>query len=179
MIVEKPIYQTIDVGNYTITLLTKEEYLKNKELIPSVKSLWWLRSPGIGVNRVAIVYGEYGNVYSAGGNVYVGAGVRPAFKIEHCGQLKLGEKVIIKDSYFTVLNDGTFILNTKDLYFTVLNDGILLCDTIVDETMFDKASNNYDKSYIKQWLEKWAEDKLSGKREALWRETQSQLSFGF
>ena len=124
-----------------ITLLSKDEYFKNKELIPLVKGGWWLCSQGDLDDLAAYVSGRSGGIRVTG--CYVGdtLGVRPALKIEHYEHLKPGEKVII-----------------KDLSFTILNDGILLCDTIVSKVMFDETSNNYDTSYIKTWLENWAQE---------------------
>lgn len=150
MIVEKPIfiYQPINVGDYEITLLSKEEYIKNRELIPLIEDFWWLRSPGNNDNKAAFVYGVYGDVSDRGTHAYSKFGVRPALKIEHYEHLKPGERVRI-----------------NGLVFTVLNDGILLCNVILGEVMFDETSNDYDRSYIKHWLKRWAEDKLSEEQE--------------
>lgn len=140
MIIDKLIYQPVDVGDCAVTLLSKEEYLKNRELIPLVKGYWWLRSPGYVDNEAMFVYGEPGDVDDLGYDVRDDLGVRPALKIEHHERLKPGQKVGI-----------------KGLYFTVLNDGLLLCDTIVIRIMFDRLLNDYDTSYVKHWLENtWA-----------------------
>ena len=138
MVIDKLIYQPIDVGDCTVTLLSKEEYLKNRELIPLAKEHWWLRSPGYVDNEAAFVFGGSSDVDDLGYDVRDELGIRPALKIEHCEQLKPGEKVEI-----------------KGLYFTALNDGLLLCDTVVAKDMFDEASNDYDWSHIKRWLESW------------------------
>ena len=142
MIVKKLVYQSIDIEDCTVTLLSKEEYEKNSYLINTINDCWWLRSRGYGVINAMFVDGASGDVNDRGCNTLIMLGVRPALKIAYCEQLKPGEKIKI-----------------KELYFTVLNNGILLCDSIVSKIMFNDKINDYGTSYIKKWLENWFNNK--------------------
>ena len=147
MKVDKRIVVTeeIDVKFTGITLLSKEEYEANKDIIPQ-NNWWWLRSPGPIRYDVACVDYDgtlfYSNVYDAHGCV------RPALYIwnPQSSDLKRGDK-----------------FDLAGYTWTVLSDDLALCDDIVGCTCFrenwpTKDANDFDASDIKKWLHKWAED---------------------
>lgn len=136
--------EEIDVKVTGITLLSKEEYEANKDIIPQSK-WWWLRSPGYARRDAANVdYDGSLNFYYV---INVSGCVRPALYIwdPQSSNLKRGDK-----------------FDLAGYTWTVLSDDLALCDDIVGSTCFREDwladdANDYDKSDIKQWLHDWAE----------------------
>ena len=126
-----------------ITLLTEEEAKALPKEQRAIGETWWLRSPGHDQDRAAFVYYSGGLDY-----FYVSysiGGVRPALNLES-SNLKIGDRVEIAGYKWTAIAGDK-----------------VLCDTIVGETHFRKnantpGANDYEKSDIKKWLEKWAKD---------------------
>lgn len=149
MIVKKYVVKEEDtnVTFYGITLLSKEEYLDNANLISNNANWWWLRSPSIRHSLAEYVNddGSLGYNYVDG----VGGCVRPVL----IGNLKSSN-----------LERGTKF-NLAGRTWTVLNDELALCDESVGKTYFRKDwqaadANNYDTSDIKKWLYNWAEENM-------------------
>ena len=124
-----------------ITLLSEDEYLENKELIPSSRDGWWLRSPGHYKRLAKFVDGDDGLVRDYGGLIWRPFGVRPILKIRGHHDLIPGDK--LKISEYT---------------FTVLHGDLMLCDTCIGTSMFDYTSNNFKTSVIRKYLYNWAEE---------------------
>lgn len=131
-----------------ITLLSVEEFEVAEDKIPQVHETWWLRSPGAYGNSTAILYGN-GYVFDHGFRVYNTYGVRPALRVSNLEStgLQIGDRFKLADETWTVISERH-----------------ALCDSIVGETPFRddwKASdaNDYEKSDVKVWLEKWAKER--------------------
>ena len=145
MIVEQQITtaKEIEVQFTEITLLSKEEYLANKDLI-SLRSWWWLRSPYPETSSYAgFVYDDGYISYDPTGSedVYV----RPALRydLKSCN-LRPGDKVEI-----------------AGYLWTVLRGGLILCDEIAGSVPFRKDykaedANIYETSDVKKYIEEWA-----------------------
>ena len=127
-----------------ITLLTKEEAKALPEELRVLGTGWWLRSPGNSQYYAAGV-----NYYGALYNYLVHfspEGVRPALNLES-SDLKIGDKIEMAGYKWTAISESK-----------------VLCDTIVNRICFRENvntpdANDYEKSDIKKWLEKWAKDK--------------------
>lgn len=127
-----------------ITLLSKEEYEENRDIIPAV-NWWWLRSPGSIQDDAAYVC-CYGSLYNY--NVNYGSGcVRPALYVwnPQSSDLNRGDK-----------------FELAGYSWTMLSNDLALCNETVGQTCFRRDwraedANVYDKSDIKQWLHDWAE----------------------
>ena len=128
-----------------VTLLSVEEAKALPRWILAKGKWWWLRSPGHFSDRVASVHYD-GSVDDFGDSVYNDYGaVCPALKIENLPNLKIGETIKV--------------LGRMAQY--IGNDMVLLVEPI-GYRRFDADSNNYDKSEIKAWLEKWLEEAQCG-----------------
>ena len=133
------LYKPINISFEEITLLSEYEYFKNKKLIPPSKDYWWLCSQRIRPKYVAFVSGKSGDVCDEG--IYVGCtlDVRPALRIRDCYNLIPGDKIRI-----------------SGYIFTILNEKLALCDTCIGKSIFDNESDDFETSYIKQYLYDWA-----------------------
>ncbi len=149
MIVEKIIMTTenIDIDIEEITLLSKEEYKNNTDIIQPLNYQWWLRSSGPNQHYAVVVFLDGSPRYD-----YVDCGyyfVRPALKVDRKNyNLKIGNK--IKLAGFT---------------WTVLTEGIILCDSPIIRMCFRKNlcaenANIYEYSDVKKFLDKWAEENM-------------------
>lgn len=128
-----------------ISLLTKEEYERNMDIIIPIRGAWWLRTGY--ENYVAEAYiVPYEELEPENYHVSmpVGVGVRPAV---YCSDtFEIGDKIEL---------DG----NT----YTAIEPHILLCDGIIVEMAFRKdildivkkeTMNDYNYSDIKKYLKK-------------------------
>ena len=143
-------YET-DVQISEITLLSKEEYILAKEIICPIKGWWWLRSPGS--NQYYAAYVNYGGSLSSSSVYYDYCCVRPALRIRNLksSNLKIKDKFQIAGYIWTV------VIETTD-------EIVALCDDSIGVTAFHndwKAddANDFEKSDIKKYLYKWAEQK--------------------
>lgn len=140
--------QEIDVDVIGITLLSVEEARKVDENIRYIDEYWWLRSPGFDDFLAAVVGGD-GYVYDFGSNAGNKYGLRPALKISNMesSNLGVGDKFTLADEQWIVISENT-----------------ALCRRVVGKTEFRKDwkkpdANDYEKSDIKAWLEKWATER--------------------
>ncbi len=121
-----------------VTLLSLEDFNKNKSVIPTVQAWWWLKTSGAYSNKAAYVFID-GDAYAQGYDVSKDkADIRPLFVLdsEISNKLTMGEKV----------NIGKFTA-------TVLANGNCLLDDIVCNHRFDEKSGNYTTSEIKEFIE--------------------------
>ena len=130
-----------------VTLLSVEEYKEHQDVIHSVRTPWWLRSPGYDTYRAVTVL-RNGSVHYYGDSVYRSDfAVRPA--------LKLGTT--------RGLNVGT-VFELAGQKWTLIDDNLAICNGSVGQTYFRDDvealdANDYEKSDIKKWLANWAEEK--------------------
>lgn len=120
-------------------LLSIEEYEKYKGVIPVIGSWWWLRSPGDFSSYAADVY-DVGSVFTNGSSVYGTNGIRPALKVSksEISNLQIGDRKI----YY-------------DFPFIKIDDDLLIAEVPIAFDKFDDESNDYEKSYVKRFLEEW------------------------
>ena len=128
---------------YTPCLLSLEELSQYKHLIPRTPTVesWWLGTPGIGNGRVCVVSycGDADRYGIPPDRTFVG--VRPALHISNPDKLHSPGDTIKEGKYeWTVLD-----ANKKHC--------LALCTKIIAVKPFDKASNNYEESDIKIYLE--------------------------
>ena len=122
-------------------LLSIEEYKKYKGVIPVIGSWWWLRSPGRFSNSAAYVDDD-GSVSTYGLNVSLTFGIRPAFRVQKSEilNLQIGDRKI----YY-------------DFPFVKIDEDLLIAEVPIAFDKFDDKSNDYEKSYVKGFLEEWKE----------------------
>ena len=123
-----------------IFLLSTEEYERYKDKIPYIKCLWWLRSPGDNAYRAAYV-GNDGVARSSGISITdILDAVRPALRIIP-GQWRPTDR---DDRIFRC--GMTWIKIDENLY---------IAEVPIAFIRFDKKSNNYNTSEIRQFLLDW------------------------
>ena len=147
MKVKKQIVTTeeIELESTGITLLSIDEYIANKDMIPPMNGWYWLRSSACYPKYVAIVI----TVGSISRDLVCANGVvRPALKICNLesSSLSVGDKFELAGCAWTIL--------TNDL---------VLCDEGIGKTCFREDykatdANDYEKSDIKKWLYDWAKE---------------------
>ena len=123
-----------------IFLLSIEEYEKYKKYIPSINTWWWLQSPGSNSCRAANVSSD-DSVDNLGDFVYYDFGaVRPALKIskQEFENLNLGDRFV-----------------KHDFPWIKISNYLAIAEIPIAFRRFDKISNNYDNSEIKQFLQDW------------------------
>ena len=126
--------------NDKIFLISIEEYEKYKKHIPYINSWWWLRSPGFYSNCAAHVVND-GSVSNYGNDVFLSNdAVRPALKISNpeFDPLKIGER-FVKYSFPWIKIDNN----------------LAIAEVLIAFRRFDKESNEYETSEIRQFLKDW------------------------
>lgn len=133
-----------------ITLLSKEEYKQNEDIIPLINvEGWWLRSHSKHyANDIHFIWGEDGEIDSYGLVAEKALAIRPALQISKSMSLTPGDKLEIFGKSWTVLNDN-----------------LVLCDTAINNMLFRKDynisdANNYETSDIKTYLDNWLNKEL-------------------
>lgn len=142
MKIRRRIMQETEIEILGVTLLSIEEYMENKDLIPRIDDWWWLRSPGNYQRSATIVYYDgdvcdYGDLVSGDNNA-----VRPALKIGNPESLNPGSK-----------------FECAGYAWTMLHGNLALCDSSIGETAFsNNGSNDYETSTVKRYVENWAKE---------------------
>ena len=132
--------KTINLKDYEITLLTKEEYERYKERIPLVRDVWWLRSPGHYDDRASIVLDDgYVNINGYSVDYFLVA-VRPALKSE-----------------LLTLPIGTAFIALGNRWI-VVDDGVAISQDVITHRRYDAESNNWETSELREWLIEWAKE---------------------
>lgn len=152
------------------TLLSKHEYDEYKNIIPHLPAYWWLRSPGERSNDAACVY-SHGTTHIDGVHADSKAvGVRPAFfvSISEGSEFKAEDKLKLPyvDYDCTVLNVSD---NGRMLY--------VLADDFISYHIFDKETNDWEKSSLKDWLNDYKEQ-VFDKESHYYFEPERRLRFG-
>ncbi len=124
-----------------ITLLTIKEAEALPENIRDYENWWWLQSAGCESDLAAYVSFD-GSANKCGFSVdFSDGGVRPALKIINMQFHNIGDIISIKNKRYVVIAEDR-----------VLYDDDLIC------YRFDVDSNDYEKSEIKQIVDKWLEE---------------------
>ena len=120
-------------------LLSVEEYEKYKGVIPVIGSWWWLRSPDDDGDIAADVDFD-GSVSTLGLLVNYTNGIRPALRVQksEISNLQIGDRKI----YY-------------DFPFVKIDEDLLIAEVPIAFDKFDDDSNDYEKSYVKRFLEEW------------------------
>lgn len=77
----------IDKGSwgFKLFLLSEDEYIEHRDMIPAVDTCWWLRSQGRDTKHVAFVYGSGSGCFIDGCDINCdNCGVRPALRLRRC-----------------------------------------------------------------------------------------------
>lgn len=127
--------------NDRIFLLSVEEYNHYKDKIPEINCWWWLRSPGYNSIRAADVNYD-GSVSSNGDRVnYDDGAVRPTL-------------------YF---NSTNFDIGDRFVFlgvtWIVLDKNLAIAEMPITFSRFDKETNDYEKSEVRQYLLNWFEER--------------------
>ena len=139
MKIRRQIMQETEIEILGVTLLSIEEYMENKDLIPNIDVWWWLRLPGFYQYDAALVL-EDGDVHDYGFDVHDLIAVRPAQKIGNPESLNPGSK-----------------FECAGYTWTMLRGNLALCDSSIGKTAFsNKSSNDYETSAAKRYVERWA-----------------------
>ena len=124
-----------------ITLLTADEAKKLPKSIREYRAHWWLHSPGT-VSECVTYVNIYGDIDNYG--IYVDynfGAVRPVLKIKNIQFHNIGDIISIKGKRYVVISENQVLYDDEIVY-----------------NRFDTNSNDYEKSEIKQIVEKWLED---------------------
>ncbi len=135
------------------TLLSIEEYTRYKNIIPICHTEWWLRSPSVfGAADLAMSVHSNGDTDRYGDDVGITLGVRPALIINN-----------LKSSNFQI--GDKFVFGKQTL--TVISKGYALCDNIIGDCKFRRATNvsdenNYNASDVKKFVDEWYQQNTVG-----------------
>lgn len=151
---EKIILTEKDVDAFIdgITLLSVDEYEKVRDYIKPIDSHWWLRSPGISCYFVVIVLNNC-DIDDIGLGVDFESSIRPVLKL--------------KSSDFQIGDSFQFGGYT----WAVISNDYALCDTTFCKMSFKKdwraqGANDYEKSDIKKFLDKWYTEQIKSYSDA-------------
>ena len=130
-----------------ITLLSEEEYMQYKFLIPPLKDWWWLKTPSMVTDFVRVVQPN-GDISHKSCYGHCG-GVRPVLKFDlemadplfwHKTESLIGSKIKYGRCEWVVLD-----VENNEIY--------ALCNYLLEEKHFDDCDNIWEKSKLKNWLE--------------------------
>jgi len=125
-----------------ISLLTTDEAGKLPEEIREYREWWWLKTAGDDTDRAAYV-DSGGFVDCHGDDVCCGTyAVRPAVTIRNLESLnfEIGDPLMIQGEEYVYIGNNRALYNDEVTY-----------------DKFDEVSNDYEKSLIKQVVDKWLE----------------------
>ena len=136
----------IEIATQTARLLSKREYLNNKDNITPLSVYWWLSDKGATHANALVVTPEETIMNEAVNNPYVY--VRPVIVLPYRRKTFAGgDKFEFAGLTWTMLR----------------STGALLCDTFVGEMPFKNDwrvfdANYYPKSDVSKWVINWAVD---------------------
>lgn len=132
--------ETVGFEDDEIFLLSEEEYMRYKNVIPVINSYWWLRSPSHSDDFAEGVDND-GSIYY-GDDVYDDDGcVRPALHLESSNH-QIGDRII-----------------KYDFPWIVINKCLAIAEVPIGFEKFDDKSNDYETSYIRKWLKEWKKNR--------------------
>lgn len=123
-----------------IDLLSEGDFFCYKHIIPQFDYYWWLSSPG--VNKLRACEVGFGVLVDRNVSIKTVNGVRPTLTIVGLDALP-GDKI-----------------NLFGYNWTVLNEHLVLCDSRIDDCIFDSYDNNWESSQLKGFLEAWLTQKI-------------------
>ena len=124
-------------------LLTAEEAEKLPRRLRKHTRWWWLRSPGDDSKHAAYVH-IGGSVYYDGHPVDLSdVAVRPALRISNLNDYRVGSLFKFGGKWFEIIDENTA--------FCLSNIGI---------EKFDDKTNDYNNSYIKQYIDNWFSENI-------------------
>jgi hypothetical protein len=124
-----------------IFLLSLKEYKKYRDQVSHIHCWWWLRSPGYNSSKTVSVYGD-GTIYRVGNDVGDCEGaVRPAIAIPK--DYEIGERIL-----------------AYDFPWIVIDKGLAIAEVPIGIERFDRDSNSYQNSEIRQWLLNWMKERI-------------------
>ena len=126
------------------TLLSVDEARKLPLRLKQHNNWWWLRSPGFYGSHVAHVYCD-GSIDVLGSYANYDNTVCPALKITNLesSDLEIGD-----------------VFKFGDKEFEIISDTLAFCTTDIGKHKFDTYSNNYGRSEIKQYVDKWFNESI-------------------
>lgn len=136
--------EKIEIEVNGATLLSVDEAEKIPREILNCDECWWLRTPGKYQDEAAVV--DYiGSVLPAGSSVYVyTVGVRPVFILEP-HNLQIGTTIEI-----------------YGIESTIISDKLALVKEPIGFRRFDSETNDYKKSEIKEFVDRWFDELKEG-----------------
>lgn len=135
-----------------VTLLEKEDYLVNKDIISFLGERWWTRTPADFGDHTCVEVIEDPNYTIAGVNSFIA--VRPALIVSSVSSrlVKKGDKYLLGEMSWTAItgvNSNILLLADESIGRGQFRAGVRAAD-----------ADDYEKSKIKKWLEEWYEDFL-------------------
>ena len=161
----------MDLDIAEITLLSADEYMAARNIIPKRDRRWWLRSPF----SVSYFSAKQIEAVEKAADVLEEISKKPyytSFVSGNCGlpnfEFVFDESIGVSPA-LRVRNLRSFNLNPGDKLelagrtWTIVSDDMVLCDGIVGKTFFRKDwrakdANVYETSDIKIWLLIWASE---------------------
>lgn len=123
---------------YSFTLLSVEEFLEHKKVIPIVTVDWWLKDAGYNSSTAFFIH-ESGT-YGCCDYIRVPKGIRPVMNIEHPEEIyDYGQTIIVGAYSWTVLESNS-------------EKAVVLCTDIVIKNVFDSTHNSFNQSDINALL---------------------------
>lgn len=145
MTAKQIIYKDMDIDIKGITLLSREEFEKNKEWIPATlnKTKWWLRSKGC-CDDYACYVDSNTNLICDDGYIDLAKDVRPVLLFKTTAEINPGDEFILFARYCWVVLETT--LNGNFMAISLESIG---------RPYFNEygKSNDYENSEIKKYLE--------------------------
>ena len=129
-----------------VRLLTAEEYEIYKDKIPELNCSWWLGDPAYSAAVKAVDNDKSRTWYYPGVNLSPPA-VRPVIDVSAVDLLHM--------RYY----DGLNTMIHCGIIWKQLKDDLYIAEVPIGFRRFDPESSDYDKSEIKEWLEKWYEER--------------------
>lgn len=136
-----------------VTLLEKEDYLANKDIISFLGERWWTRTPADFGDHTCVEVIEDPNYSIAGVNSFMA--VRPALIVSSVNSrlVKKGDKYLLGGMSWTAIkrvDSNKLLLADESIGVKQFRAGVRAAD-----------ADDYEKSKIKKWLEEWYEDFLT------------------
>ena len=128
-----------------IFLMSIDEYKFYKNRIPTLKTYWWLRSPGLYQLRAAGVFNGGSVCYDGYYVDYDDCCIRPVIKLlrdSEYSSVDIGSKITFHSHRFIIIDFDDYYI------YAISISGLWYAH-------YDKDSNDYEDSYIRKWLNAW------------------------
>lgn len=141
--------QQLEVEGYKecpVRLLTNEEYDRYIDKIPDLNCSWWLGDPAYS-GAVKMINNDKSKTWCYPGVNLSPPAVRPVIDVNGV------------DLGYMRFYDGIDTMIHCGIIWKRLNDDLYISEVPIGFHRFDPESVDYDKSEIKEWLEKWYEER--------------------